>query len=47
MLAYVIAGGNFGLACVIAVGYFNGSLSFVALDDIFRYYGCFPFVAFI
>jgi hypothetical protein len=46
-LVYVIAGGNFKLACIIAVGCFNGLLAFVALDDIFHYCGCFPFVAFV
>jgi hypothetical protein len=47
MLDYVIAGGNFGLAYVIVASCINGCLAFVALDNIFRCYGSFPFVAFI
>jgi hypothetical protein len=46
-LACIIADDNFGVACVIATGCFNGCLAFVALDDIFPYCSCFPFVAFI
>jgi hypothetical protein len=46
-LAYVIAGSNFGLAYIIAADCINGCLAFVALDNIFRYYNCFPIVAFV